>query len=902
MVRTFCVGAALAVSLGLFCASFARAGTYTWADQNDDVSWETGDAEWVGTGGTASTWPGTNSNPSVAYFTGLNQTYSPDDGNYVYIYSSPLYVTGIVVTADQYTFAESGTPLTLTSPFSISVSSTAIADFYTPISATTTTYTMTKTGPGLLEFYTANSYTGATIAAGGILRLIDPNALPGGNALAGGTSNLTFSGGIVDLSTGTNFYRGLGTGASQVQWTGAGGFSASGGTDEIVNLGGASATLTWASGNFVPAGSALMLGSSLDDSMVDFQNPIALGTAVRSIVIGHNPGVGAFFSTFDTQLSGALTGSAGGGLSISGSGFLNIAASNSYPGTTTVSGVVVRLSTSAALPGGTLNGSTNGNLSIGGSSIIELAASNFTLPLGTGNGQVQITGSAGFSAVGGNRIVNLGGGSAGLTWGSTTFLPTGNLLFGTINDDSMVDFQNPINLSSGTRSIVVTHGNALIDAQLSGSLSGAAGINFSGGGYINLAASNSYTGGTNVNAVVLRLSNSAALPGGTLTGNTSGNLTITNGGEIELAASNFTRSMGTAAGQVQFTGSGGFSAAGSNRVVNLGGGSAGITWGTTAGFVPSGQPLVLGSNSDSAMVDFQNPINLGGAARTIQVNEGQGSVDAQLSGAISGAGAASALIVNGPGILNLATTNTYAGTTTVSGGAVLRLSTTASLPGGVGATGGSANLILSSGEIELAANNFTRTLGTGASQVSFGTLAGFSAAGGNYTVNLSGTNAPATLTWGSGGFFTGGGTLAFGSVADSATVDFLNPINLSTAIQTIQVTHGSAVVDAQLSAVVGGGAGGGLYITGGGVLELLANNTYTGSTTIAGGVLRLSNSTSLPGGTATGSSGSNLAFAGGVVELNSTNFTRALGTGNGQVLWVSGSSGGFSAPRGRLGS
>ena len=56
---------------------------------------------------------------------------------------------------------------------------------------------------------------------------------------------------------------------------------------------------------------------------------------------------------------------------------------------------------------------------------------------------------------------------------------------------------------------------------------------------------------------------------------------------VELAAGDFTRSLGTGPGQVQFTANGGgFSAVGANRVVNLSN-SATLTWGSTAVFCPT---------------------------------------------------------------------------------------------------------------------------------------------------------------------------------------------------------------------------------------------------------------------------------------------------------------------------
>ena len=98
--------------------------------------------------------------------------------------------------------------------------------------------------------------------------------------------------------------------------------------------------------------------------------------------------------------------------------------------------------------------------------------------MGGGLGQVQFTANGGgFSAIGANRIVNLGGSSEPLTWGSSGFLPSGGALtLGTTSADSMIDFQNPLVLSGGTQTILVTAGSgtANLDARLSGSLAAAA--------------------------------------------------------------------------------------------------------------------------------------------------------------------------------------------------------------------------------------------------------------------------------------------------------------------------------------------------------------------------------------------------------------------------------------------
>ena len=118
-------------------------------------------------------------------------------------------------------------------------------------------------------------------------------------------------------------------------------------------------------------------------------------------------------------------------------------------------------------------------------------------------------------------------------------------MLGSPSDDSLVDFQNPINLGSATQTIQVTRGLALLDARLSGVLSstGTAGLTISGNGVLELTADNTYAGVTTVSGVVLRLGNTGALPGGTVTNGGMGNL-ILDGGVIELAASDFTRSSG----------------------------------------------------------------------------------------------------------------------------------------------------------------------------------------------------------------------------------------------------------------------------------------------------------------------------------------------------------------------
>ena len=138
-------------------------------------------------------------------------------------------------------------------------------------------------GPGTLELTAANTYTGSTYLQGGVLRLSDPLALPGGTGLTGGSSNLVLgeyqygldAPGVLELAAG-DFFRSVGNGPNQVQFGSSShqgaGFRHAGRLDRIVNLGGASAQVIWG-GNFIRAGYAFVLGSPSDDATLDFQTP-----------------------------------------------------------------------------------------------------------------------------------------------------------------------------------------------------------------------------------------------------------------------------------------------------------------------------------------------------------------------------------------------------------------------------------------------------------------------------------------------------------------------------------------------------------------------------------------------------------------------------------------------------
>ncbi|MEO6848463.1 MAG: autotransporter-associated beta strand repeat-containing protein, partial [Chthoniobacterales bacterium] len=345
---------------------------------------------------------------------------------------------------------------------------------------------LVKTGSDVQALSGNNTYTGTTSIYYGKLRLLSSNALPSGN--------LILQGGILELGA-EDFTRALGTGTNQVQFNStlplnggnsrSSGFSAYG-ANRIVNLGGASAPVTWGVGNFLADNRNFSLGSASSGVALDFQNPIDLGAAgfgYREIDIPSGKAIisgGITYSGGNTsdgvtlRSTGILdvTGNIAIGVAavqLDGGGQVIFSGNNSYTGQTQLGGGVLRLASAQALP-------ATSNLSISGG-VLELANGDFTRALGSGAGQVQV-GGGGFSAYGANRIVNLGGASAPLIWGSG-FLSSNTFSLSSSYSNATVDFQNPLDIRGGIpsdpRHINVSNGSADTDAILSGAITNSTG-------------------------------------------------------------------------------------------------------------------------------------------------------------------------------------------------------------------------------------------------------------------------------------------------------------------------------------------------------------------------------------------------------------------------------------------
>src|SRR6185369_12300709 len=207
---------------------------------------------------------------------------------------------------------------------------------------------------------------------------------------------------------------------------------------------------------------------------LDFINPLNLPTPAHTYTVLL---FGGSLSQH-VRLTGALSGQ--GNLALTGAisgvntGMLELAADNSaFSGNVVLnatSGGHLMLGNANALPASAGLNFAGTSASNANTLILNDVTTDFTRAVGTGPGQVQWTGTGGFSAAGATRRVNLGGTAtpALVQWGSGGFVPSGSALVLAAAGDSLIDFRNPIDLNNGNRTFLIGNGGT---AELSGVLS-----------------------------------------------------------------------------------------------------------------------------------------------------------------------------------------------------------------------------------------------------------------------------------------------------------------------------------------------------------------------------------------------------------------------------------------------
>jgi autotransporter-associated beta strand protein len=710
---------------------------------------------------------------------------------------------------------------------------------------------ISKGGSNTLILSGTNNYTGQTTVTQGVLRLDSVNAVPGGIADTGGTSNININGGVIGLNFG-NFTRGLNTTAtvSAVTFSGNGGWAAFGG-NHFVNLGGLGASVNWTTGNTGLNSKILILSHPTADSMVDFQNPLDMLAVARTVQVDNGS------AAIDGKLSGNITGIALGNLSKTGFGTLQLTGTNNYVGTTTVSA-------------GTLlvDGTNSGAGAVTVSSGASLG--------GIGNISAAVTASAG------GRI-NLRDGAVGnltlgssLTLSGTAAIPN-NLYFDLGNGMGGTD---KIVLTTGAHAAATLNGALVNLNQLSGIpvepgtytlIQGGATSTFTGYTLATTRAGRNLYSALGANVNDLQVTVAAGDPGpadafsywqgdttiwntaqwysndiGTITAvdpgyssnvkfgtTTAANLTNTLGQDYEinsltvdagLAATNISGNMLTldatadnsntlgngitvnnAAGTTiaskvglansqTWTVDTGAALAVSGVVSDFGGGyaltKAGAGTLTLSGVNTFNGPLTV--SAGTLAIGGAGQLNSGTYGNNI-LNNGTlsftSTANQNLNGIISGTGA---LTKSGGGILTLGVANTYSGDTTISSGSIL-LNTT---------------------------NTLVPSIGTGAVTINSGGKLTLSAGFGSLPVTI-----PNALT-------LNGGTLALTGGNSAST--YSGSVNLA-ANSTVDGTNSNFEVNPITGAISGVG---GLTKTGIGTIKLTSSsNNYDGPTVVSAGSL-----------------------------------------------------------------
>ncbi|MDO9499609.1 autotransporter domain-containing protein, partial [Falsiroseomonas sp.] len=468
-------------------------------------------------------------------------------------------------------------------------------------------------------------------------------------------------------------------------------------------------------------------------------------------------------------------------------------------------------------------------------------------------GSLTVTGNSTF---GRNNIQaggSLNGGAAGEVAGSDIFIMRGAT----------------VNFAAGTGNTITVNGGIADDSSANISFGGVpngqgADVTISSGLTVFNAA-NSYTGQTIITGGALR-----AQDGVGLTANSNLNLA---GGVLE-ASGEFDRFTGTFADRVQWTGSGGFAGVGDGLVVRLNAGTT-LTWGQGS-FVSGSNALIFGSATGTADVDFQNGINLAGAARNIHLGHGTG-VTTTMSGVLSNGGL-TLTAGNNAAQLILTAANTYAGATTIDAG-VLVLQGAGSIAQSSGVTIGShgtidisgtdagASFVTLAGDGGVALGAQTATVTNGST--SFGGVisgtGGLTVAGGAQT--LGGVNSftgATTIDSGATLALTGTGSIAAASGVEANGQFSIAGTSAGASIATLS-GNGTVALGAQTLSIAEGAT------------SFAGNISGTGGLTVAGGTQTLTGANGLTGMVQV-DDGATLALDGGSAGIATASQVQIAGT------------------------
>ncbi len=519
----------------------------------------------------------------------------------------------------------------------------------------------------------------------------------------------------------------------------------------------------------------------------------------------------------------------------------------------------------------TLNGSISGN-----GHLINCYEGTVTLNgVGTYTGYTRSNGGTlrfGNSAALQGSTVMLYSGDAG----SVSFGSLSSATFGGLTGQRNLSLQN----ASGA-AVALSVGSNDTSASYTGALTGGGSLAKMGSGTLTISGAHSYSGATTVQAGTLQCAATNTLPNTPL---------IVSGGTFDLRWCSITvGAVSLTAGSIIGTGT----LTGSSYAVQDGTISAVLAGNTALTKTTGGTVTLASTNSYSGLTDVQAGTLQYAASNAIgsgAVSVSGGTLDLQSysdtvgavtlsDGGIIGAGTLTgssyavqdgtisavlagnaALTKTTGGTVTLASTNSYSGLTDVQAGTLQYAASNAIGSGAVSVSGGTLDL-----------QSYSDTVGavtlSDGGIIGAGTLTGssYTVQDGTISANLAG-NAALTKTTGgtvtlsaqntySGGTTLNAGTIAFASgglgasgnvtFAGNATLQWV-PDNTDDISSRLTINNGANATadvlgDGVLTFATGFGAGGSgaLTKTGSGTLVLSGANTYTGGTTINGGLLVL---------------------------------------------------------------
>ena len=701
-----------------------------------------------------------------------------------------------------------------------------------------------KAGTGTLTLSGANTYTGTTTINAGDLTvsgsLHDSTAV---TIASGADYNVNASDTVASIEGAGNIV----IASSQTLTAGDGNDKTlSGvisGAGNYIKAGSGTQTLsasnTYTGTTQVSAGTLTVSGSGrLSDSTavtvdsgavynVAVSDTVASIAGAGSITLGSNT-LTSGGSDASTTFSGVISGT-NGNIIKAGSGTLTLSASNTYTGTTQVSAGTLTVSGSGRLSDSTAVTVDSGAVynvavsdtvaSIAGAGSITLGSNTLT----SGGSDASTTFSGVISGTNGN-IIKAGTGTLTLsganTYTGTTTINAGDLtVSGSLHDSTAVTIASGadynVNASDtvasieGAGNIVIASSQTLTagdgnDKTLSGVISGAGNYIKAGSGTQTLTGNNSYTGSTTISAGLLKIirddptSYLAATSG--FTG--PGNLTIESSGDdftADIVTGTHVQLAGTALGNLII------GKTGNTRQIDL---SSDIT--TTGTQTYNGPVRLVGGDrtvsTTNSNVIFASTVNSDGTQRALTVTNGTG--DTTFSGAIGGSAPVKSLTITSDQLT--------AGAITLNGALTATLGGSSSITGVIANGASTANLVKAgSGTLTLSASNTY----TGTTQVSAGTL----------TVSGSGRLSDSTAV-----------TVDSGAVYNVAVSDTVASIAGAGSITlgSNTLTSGGSDASTTFSGVISG-TNGNIIKAGTGTLTLTGNNSYTGSTTISAGLLKI---------------------------------------------------------------